>query len=223
MRSSPAANSSSITSLAGRRLPSRASTSWMVRMAAAKAMAARLNMRSASMTWLSSSGEAIGLERTEGLLDPPAQTIELHDFLGLDGVADRERGQEAPQQRSGARWCLDFSCLHQSELDGFGHAGYTAVLRAGNAYGSGAQFHLGDSSLVARPARRHAYLTGYQSSGSAQGLEQPPACGQPAILPGADDQIEPFRLGAEERIDIAFAVGDHRHRGGFEQTFGRSH
>src|SRR5947199_7108434 len=166
--------------------------------------------------------EAIGLERTEGLLDPPAQTIELHDFLGLDGVADRERGQEAPQQRSGARWCLDFSCLHQSELDGFGHAGYTAVLRAGNAYGSGAQFHLGDSSLVARPARRHAYLTGYQSSGSAQGLEQPPACGQPAILPGADDQIEPFRLGAEERIDIAFAVGDHRHRGGFEQTLRRS-
>src|SRR5207247_9634063 len=44
----------------------------------------------------------------------------------------------------------------------------------------------------------------------------------PAIRPGTYEQIDPFRLGAEERIDIAFAVGDHRHRGGFEQTLGRS-
>ena len=40
--------------------------------------------------------ETVAFERTEDLLDAPAQTIKLHDLFGLRGGADRMGGEKPP-------------------------------------------------------------------------------------------------------------------------------
>jgi hypothetical protein len=45
-------------------------------------------------------------------IDPPSQAIEPHDFARRGGIANLDRGQQAPAQRFFVRRRIDFAGLH---------------------------------------------------------------------------------------------------------------
>ncbi len=165
--------------------------------------------------------QPIALESPEQLLDAPAQAIELHDFVGLRGGADLMRRVQAPMQRRLAGGRIDFARLHQCEFDAVGNVVQTVVLRARDAHGCGVQFDYGDALFFPWPTRRHPHLGRSQRFGFGERLEHFAAIGQIAILCDTHDQIEPIRSAREQRINVAFPIGDHGHRTCFTQQCGR--
>ena len=157
--------------------------------------------------------ETIALERAEDLLDAPAQAIQLHNLFGLRRAGDGVSGKQAPVQRGFTGRSIDLPRLHQSELDGFAGVGEPLDVGTGNANGSRTQFDLGDTSLVARSARRDPHVGCAQKLRPGKRFEQQSIVSQFAILGSAHDQVEPLGLACKQQVNIAFAIGHHGHAG----------
>ena len=93
--------------------------------------------------------ETVAFERTEDLLNAPAQTIKLHDLFGLRGGADRMGGEKPPQQRSLASGSINLAGLDQREFNSLWSVIQIAGVRTRNESPPGTQGDLCDTALVA--------------------------------------------------------------------------
>src|SRR6185369_7628450 len=96
-------------------------------------------------------GEPIALEGPEGLLDAPAQPVELDDLLGLSGIGHRMGGHEAPEERGFTGGSVDLAGFDQAELEGLGEVFHETIVGPGNADPCRPQLDRCGAALVARP------------------------------------------------------------------------
>src|SRR5580704_7824293 len=147
--------------------------------------------------------KTVALERAEDLLDAPAQTVELHNFLGLRGGGDRMGREQPPQQGRLAGRSIGLAGLDQREFQGFWSIIQTTGIRTCDAKAPGAQGDLGNTAFIARSAGRHLHRRDGQRRGISQGAKQSPAIGKLTVLRRPHDQIEPRRLAGKEQINVA--------------------
>ena len=143
-------------------------------------------------------GEPIALEGPEGLLDAPAQPVELDDLFGLGGIGHGMGGHEAPEKRCFPGGGIDLAGFHLAKVEGFGEVFHETIVRPGNLDPFGPQLDDCSAALLARPTGRYPHLAGAQARSVAKSVEQLRAIGQVAVRGGPHDQDrEPAGLRAK--------------------------
>ena len=198
----------STTSVAGLRLPSRASVSWMMRVAAPRPSAASLNSRSAASTWVSSSLRPSLLSTRNTLLDAPAQPVQPHHVGRRRGAVHGQGGIEPPVQRLGALGQRDLHGLDNVEGETFRILALGAVARPGQRHWPRAEPQLGLARLLARLGHdRHLQL----AVRLERGVEHAFPRGQGPVLRDPRDQLDIVGPARERRIDVGLPIADHDH------------
>ena len=162
------------------------------------------------------------LQGSEGLLDPPPQPIQPHDLAGLGqalrpAVSSRAAIAAAShlpahRPRPPRRWRGQPSLGRWSAMPlRPRHVDRPALI----------------STRAVRPLSPMPFAATRtkpqpRTAKAAHRLEQRPACREPAILAGPDDEVDAVRLASEDLEDIALAVADDDHARSGRQPFGRA-
>src|SRR3954451_21757561 len=188
----------------------------MMRSAAMSAMAARLNMRSRLKI------KTVAFERTEGLLDAPAQSIELNHFIRIREAGYLVSRIQAPMDARLAFWRIHLARFHQCELHSFRKLVQPIVGRASDAHLARTQLDCGSTFLFAGTARCHTDNARSQRFAAREGVEQRSSRTQIAIMGSADNQFDRLRATREQREHIAFPIANHCDRSRLAQVLSGS-
>src|SRR5215216_4628638 len=156
--------------------------------------------------------QTIALHGAEHLLDAPAQPIELYDllcggeFVRLPG--DRQRGQQSPYDRLVAVRRICLAHLYVGECYGCGIDRRRRVARLGNANATGFHAHVGDACGFAGPTWRNANIHGAERAPIRWRIEQTLVIGEPAILCGTHNQLDPRRNAGKLAVDVTLPIAD---------------
>ena len=198
---------------AGRGLPSRASTSWMVRTAAASPMVARMNQALASRSWLSWMPSLLSARNTCSM----RQRMRSRSMMAAAAAA-------SPASRVVRR---------RQTIASFGSGGSisTASTRvrpissgrpapAGRFFGrlrrTGPALTAISAVRAVSPGRRGGTLMMRRPSSAASASASnrwPPSTRQRSWA-ARSEEVEPLGPAAEQLVDVALAVGDHGQLGG---------
>src|SRR3954468_19475118 len=148
--------------------------------------------------------KTVAFERTEGLLDAPAQSIELNHFIRIREAGYLVSRIQAPMDARLAFWRIHLARFHQCELHRFRKLVQPIVGRASDAPLARTQLDCGSTFLFAGTARCHTDNARSQRFAAREGLEQRSSRTQIAIMGSADNQFDRLRATREQREHIAF-------------------
>jgi len=147
----------------------------------------------------------------EQLLDGPTTAIKAGPVEGVFGRGQLAGGDQPPVQRRRVRRSVDLAHIHQrhAHRPGQARAG-GSVARPGQIHLDPPHGHLRGPGLAAASSRQLQRL----ASGFQQGVEpgeQKSAIVQRAVLRGPNQHLHARQRLRQGLVDVALAIGDHRH------------